>query len=171
MPDAGSPGIAHPITLNDGTTTRTREVTPADLGPIQALHHRCSPISRALRYHAGKPQLTTAGWRVLSDPQRGTTLVTTTEQHTDRIIAMTNVMRTDEQGVGELAVLVEDAWQSKGLGTALTAHAAQVARRAGHHTLTAAVAAGNAPMLHVLENLDAPRTRATGPVLAIQIPL
>lgn len=98
MPDAGSPGIAHPITLNDGTTTRTREVTAADLGPIQALHRRCSPISRALRYHAGKPQLTTAGWRVLSDPQRGTTLVTTTEQHTDRIIAMTNVMRTDEQG-------------------------------------------------------------------------
>ncbi|MGP4001781.1 GNAT family N-acetyltransferase [Streptomyces sp. 8N706] len=162
---------AFPITLTDGTTTRTREATPADLGPIQALHRRCSLGSRALRYHAGKSQLSSAGWRQLSDPGRGTTLVTTTAQRTDRIIAMTNVMRTDQQGVGELAVLVEDAWQSKGLGTALAAHAAEVARRAGHHTLTAAVAAGNAPMLHVLESLDAPPARATGPVLDIQIPL
>ncbi|MGW2559984.1 N-acetyltransferase family protein [Streptomyces sp. NPDC001514] len=171
MPDAGARDAAYPITLTDGTTTRTREVTPADLGPIQALHRRCSPGSRALRYHAGKPELSPAGWRVLSDPQRGTTLVTTTAQCTDHIIAMTNVMRTDQQGVGELAVLIEDAWQFKGLGTALAAHAADVARRDGHHTLTAAVAAENAPMLHVLESLDAPPARAAGPVLDIRIPL
>ncbi|MFF3327392.1 GNAT family N-acetyltransferase [Streptomyces sp. NPDC002889] len=170
MPDAGHLGT-HPITLTDGTPTRTREVTPADLGPVQALHRRCSPISRALRYHAGKAELSSAGWRVLSDPKRGTTLVTTTAECTDRIIAMTNVMRTDQQGVGELAVLIEDEWQSKGLGTALAAHAAHVARRAGHHTLTAAVATVNAPMLHVLEALDAPPVLATGPVVDIHIPL
>ncbi|MGW7367697.1 N-acetyltransferase family protein [Streptomyces sp. NPDC054841] len=171
MPDAGAGGTGHPITLIDGTTTRTREVTPADLGPIQELHRRCSSSSRALRYHTGKPELSRAGWRVLSDPERGTTLVTTTAQHTDRIIAMTNVMRTDQQGVGELAVLIEDAWQFKGLGTGLAAHAADVARRDGHHTLTAAVVASNTPMLHVLESLDAPPTRVGGPVLDINIPL
>jgi GNAT superfamily N-acetyltransferase len=171
MPDAGPRGTTHPITLTDGTATRTREVTPADLGPIQELHRRCSLDSRALRYHAGKPQLSPAGWRLLSDPERGTTLITTTAERTDRIIAMTNVMRTGQQGVGELAVLIEDEWQSKGLGTALAAHAADVARRTGHHTLTAAVAACNEPMLHVLESLDAPHTRAPGPVLDIHIPL
>ncbi|MGW1886069.1 N-acetyltransferase family protein [Streptomyces sp. NPDC001970] len=170
MPDAGRDAV-YPITLTDGTATRTREVTPADLEPVQALHRRCSPGSRAQRYHAGKPELSSAGWRLLSDPERGTTLVTTPAQRTDHIIAMTNVMRTDRQGVGELAVLVEDAWQSKGLGTALAAHAAEVARRAGHHTLTAAVAAANVPMLHVLENLDAPPPRAVGPVFDIDIPL
>ncbi|MFP1625185.1 N-acetyltransferase family protein [Streptomyces sp. 5K101] len=170
MPDVGR-DISHPITLTDGTATRTRKVTPADLEPIQALHRRCSPSSRALRYHAGKPQLSPAGWRLLSDPRRGTTLVTTPAQRTDHIIAMTNVMHTDRQGVGELAVLVEDAWQSKGLGTALAAHAAEVARRAGHHTLTAAVAAQNVPMLHVLESLDAPPPHAVGPVLDIHVPL
>ncbi|WP_351224856.1 GNAT family N-acetyltransferase [Streptomyces sp. NPDC002133] len=170
MPDAGRDAV-YPITLTDGTATRTREVTPADLEPVQALHRRCSPGSRAQRYHAGKPELSSAGWRLLSDPERGTTLVTTPAQHTDHIIAMTNVMRTDRQGVGELAVLVEDAWQSKGLGTALAAHAAEVARRAGHHTLTAAVAADNVPMLHVLESLDAPPPRAVGRVFDINIPL
>jgi GNAT superfamily N-acetyltransferase len=170
MPDVGQ-DTAHPITLTDGTTTRTREVTAADFEPIQALHRRCSPGSRALRYHAGKPQLSPAGWRLLSDPERGTTLVTTPAQRMDHIIAMTNVMRTDRQGVGEFAVLVEDAWQSKGLGTALAAHAAEVARRAGHHTLTATVAAQNVPMLHVLESLDASPPRAVGPVLDIQVPL
>ncbi|MGI5401341.1 N-acetyltransferase family protein [Streptomyces sp. CA-135486] len=171
MPDAGPRGTAHPITLADGTTTRTREVTPDDLGPIQALHHRCSQGSRALRYHAGKPELSPAGWRLLSDPERGTTLVTTTAECRDRIIAMTNVMRTDRPGVGELAVLVEDEWQSKGLGTALAAHAADMARRAGHHALTAVVAAINTPMLHVLESLDAPPVRTPGPVVDVYIPL
>ncbi|MEU2110488.1 GNAT family N-acetyltransferase [Streptomyces sp. NPDC019507] len=171
MSETGTRRTGHPITLADGTPTRTREATPADLGPVQALHRRCSPGSRAMRYHAGTPGLSAAGWRLLCDPQRGTTLVTTTAQRTDRIIAMTNVMRTGRQGVGEFAVLIEDAWQSKGLGTALAAHAAEVARRDGHHTLTAAVAAANVPMLHVLENLDAPPALATGPVLDIEIPL
>ncbi|MGW0777291.1 N-acetyltransferase family protein [Streptomyces sp. NPDC002835] len=170
MPDVGQ-DTAHPITLTDGTATRTREVTPADLEPIQALHRRCSPGSRALRYHTGKPQLSPAGWRLLSDPERGTTLVTTPAQRMDHIIAMTNVMRTDRQGVGEFAVLVEDAWQSKGLGTALAAHAAEVARRAGHRTLTAAVAAQNVPMLRVLKRLDASPPRAAGPVLDFHVPL
>ncbi|NUL33766.1 GNAT family N-acetyltransferase [Streptomyces lunaelactis] len=171
MPDAGPRGTAHAITLTDGTSTRTREVTPDDLGPIQALHRRCSQGSRALRYHTGKPELSPAGWRLLSDPERGTTLVTTTAECRDRIIAMTNVMRTDRPGVGEFAVLVEDEWQSKGLGTALAAHAADVARRDGHHTLTAAVAAVNIPMLHVLERLDGPPIRTPGPVLDVHIPL
>ncbi|MFE7774932.1 GNAT family N-acetyltransferase [Streptomyces sp. NPDC057445] len=171
MPASGPRGTEHPITLTDGTTTRTREATSADLAPIQALHRRCSPGSRALRYHMGKPQLSPAGWRLLSDPERGTTLVTTTAQRTDRIIAMTNVMRTEQHGVGELAVLVEDEWQFKGLGTALAAHAADVARRDGHQVLTASVAADNAPMLHVLESLDAPSTQANGSVLDIRIPL
>jgi RimJ/RimL family protein N-acetyltransferase len=171
MPDACTRGTAYPITLSDGTTTRTREVTPSDLGPIQALHRRCSLDSRAMRYHAGKTVLTPAEWRQLSDPKRGTMLVTSPGLRTDHIIAMTNVMRTDQQGVGELAILIEDAWQYKGLGTALAVHAAAVARQAGHHTLTAVVAAGNAPMLHVLESLDAEPARAMGPVLDIHIPL
>ncbi|CAL9674851.1 hypothetical protein SUDANB105_07799 [Streptomyces sp. enrichment culture] len=171
MPDAGRRETAHPITLTDGTTTRTREATPVDLAPVQELHHRCSLGSRALRYHAGKSGISSAEWRQLSNPERGTTLVTTPADRTDHIIAMTNVMRTDQQGVGELAILVEDAWQARGLGTALVEHAASVARREGHHTLTAVVAASNEPMLHVLEKLEATPTDTTGPVLDLRIPL
>lgn len=167
----GTRGTAHRVTLADGTTTRTREVSPVDLGPVQALHRRCSLDSRVLRYHTGKPGLSHAEWRWLSDPERGATFVTTIAQRTDRIIAMTNVMRTEQQGVGELAILIEDAWQSKGLGTALAAHAITLACRDGYHALTASVAAVNAPMLHVLKNLDASRTCTTGAVLDIRIPL
>ncbi|MEU2156389.1 GNAT family N-acetyltransferase [Streptomyces sp. NPDC019396] len=172
MADGIARGTGHPITLTDGTTTRTREMTPADLAPVQALHRRCSPDSRARRYHTGKPELSRAGWRLLCDPRRGTTLVTTAGRHADHIIAMTNVMRTDRQGVGELAVLIEDTWQFKGLGTALAAHAAEIARSQGHHTLTATVAVDNTPMLHVLESLDAPPALASdGPVIDVRIPL
>ncbi|MEU6589941.1 GNAT family N-acetyltransferase [Streptomyces sp. NPDC046881] len=171
MSDAGRRDAAQSITLPDGTAIRTRAAAPADLVPVQELHRRCSPDSRALRYHAGKSGLSPAEWRQLSAPERGTTLVTTPAERTDHIIAMTNVMRTDQRGVGELAILVEDAWQARGLGTALAEHAATVARREGHHELAAAVAASNKPMLHVLEKLDATLVDATGPVLDIRIPL
>lgn len=169
MPDASRRDGAHSITLPDGAATRTREAAPVDLVPVQELHRRCSPGSRALRYHAGKSGLSPAEWRQLSSPERGTTLVTAPAERADHIIAMTNVMRTDQQGVGELAILVEDAWQARGLGTALAEHAANVARQEGHHALAAAVAASNMPMLHVLEKLDATPIDAAGSVLALRI--
>ncbi|MFJ9818634.1 GNAT family N-acetyltransferase [Streptomyces sp. NPDC101151] len=169
MPDASRRDDAHSITLTDGTATRTRQAAPADLVPVQELHRRCSLGSRALRYHAGRSGLSPAEWRQLSSPERGTTLVTAPAERTGHIIAMTNVMHTDQQGVGELAILVEDAWQARGLGTALAEHAATVARRAGHYALAAAVAVGNKPMLHVLEKLDATAVDAAGPVLDLRI--
>ncbi len=55
MPDASRRDAAHSITLTDGTATRTREAGPVDLVPVQELHRRCSPGSRALRYHAASP--------------------------------------------------------------------------------------------------------------------
>lgn len=169
MPDASRRDDAHSITLTDGTATRTREAAPVDLVPVQELHRRCSLGSRALRYHAGKMGISPAEWRQLSNPERGTTLVTAPAERTEYIIAMTNVMRTDQQGVGELAILVEDAWQARGLGTALAEHAATVARREGHYALAAAVAMSNKPMLHVLEKLDARPVDAEGPVLDLRI--
>ncbi|OQD57666.1 GNAT family N-acetyltransferase [Streptomyces phaeoluteigriseus] len=171
MPDAGRRDAACSITLMDGAATRTREAAPVDLTPVQELHRRCSLGSRALRYNAGKSQLSPAEWHQLSNPERGTTLVTTPAERTDHIIAMTNVMRTHQQGVGELAILVEDGWQARGLGTALAEHAAAVARREGHHTLAATVAVTNKPMLHVLQKLDATAVDTTGPVLDLRIPL
>ncbi|MFJ5018529.1 GNAT family N-acetyltransferase [Streptomyces griseoluteus] len=171
MPDGDRREDAHSIMLIDGTATQTREAAPLDLVPVQELHRRCSLGSRALRYHAGKTGISPAEWRQLSDPERGTTLVTAPAERTEYIIAMTNVMRTDQQGVGELAILVEDAWQARGLGTALAEHAATVARREGHHALAATVAASNKSMLHLLEKLDAAPVETTGPVLDLRIPL
>ncbi|WP_332845899.1 GNAT family N-acetyltransferase [Streptomyces herbicida] len=89
--------------------------------------------------------------------------MTTPVERVDHIIATTHGMRTDQQGVGELAIPVEDAWQARGLGTAPAEHAATVARREGHHALPTAVAASNKRMLHVPQKLDATQVDAPGP--------
>ncbi|MGA5347493.1 GNAT family N-acetyltransferase [Streptomyces griseoincarnatus] len=169
MPDTDRREDIHSITLSDGTATRTREAAPVDLAPVQELHRRCSLGSRALRYHAGKSGISPAEWRQLSSPGRGTTLVTTPAERTEHIIAMTNVMRTDQQGVGELAILIEDTWQARGLGTALAEHATTVARRDGHHALAATVTVSNKPMLHLLKKLNAAPVETTGPVHDLRI--
>jgi GNAT superfamily N-acetyltransferase len=54
------------------------------------------------------------------------------------------------RGVAEVAVVVDDAWQGRGLGARLLACAASLARLHGYSTLTASVLADNAPAIRML---------------------
>ncbi len=53
-------------------------------------------------------------------------------------------------GVAEVAVVVEDAWQGRGLGPRLLDCAVALARVHGVHTLVATVLADNAPAVRML---------------------
>ncbi|MGC9307384.1 MAG: GNAT family N-acetyltransferase [Thermoplasmatota archaeon] len=53
----------------------------------------------------------------------------------------------------EVAVVVRDDWQGRGVGTALLQHLASVAERHGITTLTAEVTQGNEAMLHLFDRL------------------
>jgi len=55
-----------------------------------------------------------------------------------------------EPGRAEIAFVVVDAWQGRGIGTMLLRHLVGIARDASLKELTAAVLAENAPMLRVL---------------------
>jgi RimJ/RimL family protein N-acetyltransferase len=56
-----------------------------------------------------------------------------------------------EPGRAEVAFTVIDAYQKKGLGTALMRHIAAIGREAGLRELVAEVLSDNAPMLKVFE--------------------
>ena len=91
----------------------------------------------------------------MSCGHRGGTLVAVNEQA--RIVALGNVFpdSTDLAGrTAEVALLVEDDYQGRGVGTLLLRHELDLARRLGFEEVVAVVLAENAGMLHLLERTD-----------------
>lgn len=60
---------------------------------------------------------------------------------------------TRQDGEAEVAVVVRDDWQGRGVGTALLRRLIDVAERHGVTALTAEVTRGNEPMLHLFDRL------------------
>ncbi|HEU4422734.1 MAG TPA: GNAT family N-acetyltransferase [Pilimelia sp.] len=69
-----------------------------------------------------------------------------------RLVAMATLV--GEGDLAEVALLVEDAWQRRGLGTALLRRLAALAARGGYAALVAHTYADNVPMLRALRRLD-----------------
>jgi methylglyoxal synthase/L-amino acid N-acyltransferase YncA len=144
------------VVLVDGTEVIVRPAAPDDLDRVVELHGRCSMTTRLRRYLGGSrtPSEATLG-RMLA-PANGHTLVV--ENGGGRIVAMASLMWTvndGEVGTCELAVLVEDAWQQRRLGTLLTRRLLGVAERAGMARVQAVVHASNAAMIRIVTALCA----------------
>ncbi|MCM2388820.1 GNAT family N-acetyltransferase, partial [Streptomyces albipurpureus] len=96
-------------------------------------------------------------WEHLCDPGRGTTLITRPIHEPGRFIALSHLMRTEATSVREMGLLVEDEWQARGLGTALTRSIVDLART---HTLdcevvTVMTGSDNRRMLSILSRMGA----------------
>ena len=122
---------------------------PEDADALADMHQRCSERTRYLRY------VTFGEWRDvqlrrLAGGHRGATLVAMSESGS--IVAVANVFPDSEQPdrAAEIALLVEDAYQSRGVGSALLHRQIALARRLGFREVVAVVLAENAAMLGLL---------------------
>ncbi len=140
-------------------TVWIRLARPEDADPVAALHERCSARSRYQRYFA-LPDWRDIQLRRLAGGHRGATLVAMSRD--GDIIGLGNVFpespgdgEPDEppagRGTAEIALLVEDAHQGEGVGTAMLRHMLQVAAGMGFTRVVAHVLAANAGMLRLLE--------------------
>src|SRR5207244_2672427 len=102
------------VLLPDGAELTVRPADAQDTGAVRQLHERCSARGRYRRYLAGSGVPSDAALRRLLTPANGYTLVAETQ---DQIVALTNVLWDGPEA--ELGILVADAWQRRGLGTAL----------------------------------------------------
>ncbi|MGW0513516.1 N-acetyltransferase family protein [Streptomyces olivaceoviridis] len=155
----------------DGRVARTRPAVPADHAAVNAMHERCSPESRYRRYQTARLGLTDAEWRSLTGPGRGLSWVTHPAGAPGRIVAATHVLRTSAAGDGELAILVEDSWQSLGLGTSLIRQALREAGRLGMASVHVMTHRDNHRMLSICRSLGALVTHAEGPAVDLTLPL
>jgi GNAT superfamily N-acetyltransferase len=128
---------------------RLRDADARDLAGLDEMLARCTIRTTALRFNVPVPRLPRAYADAISS-RNGLHVVAERE---GSIVALASCVD------GELAVLVEDAWQGCGLGTRLLE---ELVARAGRSRLTADVAYGNPRMLRLLRRL-APTRVSAGP--------
>ncbi|NUT34948.1 MAG: GNAT family N-acetyltransferase [Hamadaea sp.] len=137
------------LLLPDGVELTVRPALPSDLDAVADMHARCSPASLYRRYLAGTRGPSAAQLTRLLEPRRGGTLVATDAQ--GRIIAFANLVGEGE--IAEAAVLVEDSWQRRGIGTALLRRLVSLARPADFAAVLLHTHAENTAMLRTVRRL------------------
>jgi RimJ/RimL family protein N-acetyltransferase len=154
------------VLLRDGTQMVVRPLERRDGEAVQAMHERCSQTSRRARYFSAKPSLPQRALDLFCEPSYGVTLVA--EGPDGSILALAHLVHVLDPGVAELAFLVEDAWQGRGLGRALTDLLLALGRDRGLVELRATVLADNARMRRLLTTVGG-RTRRTDDPSVVEI--
>ncbi|MEV4560205.1 GNAT family N-acetyltransferase [Kitasatospora sp. NPDC049285] len=145
------PQVAARISRPAGDDLTVRRATPEDKPAALAMHARCSPESLRRRYH-GPVRDADRYLDHLLDPRHGQTLAVETAQ--GRLVALAHLMWDDEGA--EIALLVEDAWQRRGLGVDLVRRMAALALEAGVRTVYAVTTSSNTGLISTMRRLEAP---------------
>lgn len=137
------------VQLTDGCEVVLRATTTADAPLVAALHARCSPQTRSRRALSTQPVLSPAelGRLVGADGECIGVLALTTDG--GAAVGLANLSAAPA-GAGEIAVVVEDAWQGRGVGTALTRKLVQRARTDQLSELVAITQADNHGLTRML---------------------
>ena len=156
-----TPGKPETVALRDGTTVTIRPICPDDASRLQALFHRLSPESIALRFLGQPKDLPLEQARQLAnvDYQKRMALVAT-RQHGDEehIIAVARyaVDATGQPDLAEAAIVVEDEYQKRGLGTLLLTRLVAYAQKHGIHAFRATVRHDNTQILRFVRHSGLP---------------
>ncbi|MFB7836030.1 GNAT family N-acetyltransferase [Streptomyces sp. NPDC056056] len=153
------------------TETITRPATLADYDAVNQLHDRSSLASRFARYQSARRDLRFAEWNHLTNPDRATSWVSHPRHSPQDIVATLNLVRTTDASTAELGLLIEDDWQGRGLGKALTAQARAAARNLGCSSLVVMTGADNVRMLKIMRGLGATPARTGGTTLDFSLPV
>ncbi|KNB53870.1 GNAT family N-acetyltransferase [Streptomyces caatingaensis] len=142
------------LTLPEGDEVTVRRAGAGDLAAARAMHERCSPATLALRYH-GPVRDPAAADRYLAhllSPRFGRTLAAYTAS--GRLVALGHLLWDGEET--EVALLVEDAWQRRGVGSELLGRLTALAREAGCESVYAVTQASNTGMVAAMRSLGLP---------------
>jgi ribosomal protein S18 acetylase RimI-like enzyme len=128
-----------------------RQARPGDCEAIRAFLAGLSPRSRYLRFFTGAPSVTESMLRLLAGGGAGTDVVLATAAGS----VIGHAMAADTTGsrgtrVTDIGVAVADAWQGRGVGSALTRALADRARARGATALVMDVLAENQQVLAMI---------------------
>lgn len=164
-------GPVREVELADGTRVDLLPMVPGDAAGLRRFHRTLSDATTYLRFFAVHRDLSAR------EVERFTHV-----DHRDReavtarvggeIVGVARFERLKDATEAEVAFVVADGWQGRGLGSAMFADLVERAIAAGVRTLVADTLAGNARMLAVFRHAGLPvSTRIDGSVLHLRMDL
>lgn len=137
--------------LRDGSPVDIRALRPTDEGEMLAALEHTSVQSLQRRFFAMKRHFSEKerAYFMNVDFRNHVALVVLAEDAGHQTIVGGGRYVVVEPGQAEMAFVVVDAWQGRGIGSLLMRHLIEIARAAGLHELTAEVLAENVQMLSV----------------------
>ena len=125
---------------------------PSDRDIEQQFIRKLSPLSRYYRFHTALRELSPYlldRFTQVNYPDEMALIATVFEGNHEREIGVARYARGPGANCAEIAVVVADAWQGKGIGTRLLSTLTDAARQHGIAGFTADVLADNKRMLAV----------------------
>jgi acyl-CoA hydrolase/RimJ/RimL family protein N-acetyltransferase len=135
--------------LNDGTQINFRAVHPTDEARARDLFYKLSQGTIYYRFMSRAKVVPRKQIQdfVYIDHRNDVTLVgTLSEAHGEDIIAIGSYYLDPRTNLAEVAFVVHDQWQNRGIGTFLLQQLIRIARRSGIRGFTAEVLSENRPM-------------------------
>ena len=144
-----------PVALRDGTRVRMRPIRPDDAPRLVALYDRLSRDTRYQRFFSVMRRLPPDWARFLADVDYRARLglVVEAPDDPDTLIAVARYEPAGEPGTAEVAFVVQDGWQDRGLGTVLFRELLDAAAVNGIERFRAWVLADNRRMLDLVGRL------------------
>ena len=139
------------VVVADGGTVHLRPIRPSDGDALVAFHGALSARTRYLRYFSAYPRI----------PERDLVRFTHVDHDSrvafvallgDKIIAVGRYERAPDTDEAEVAFVVADAHQGRGIGSVLLEHLAAAGRERGVKRFNAVVLAENSAMVRVFRD-------------------
>ncbi|MEV0500044.1 GNAT family N-acetyltransferase [Streptomyces spectabilis] len=139
------------LTLAEGNDITVSRADTADLDAAKAMHGRCSPRTLGMRYHGPVGDADRYLNHLLS-PRFGRTLAARTAS--GRVVGLGHLLWDGDET--EIALLVEDEWQRRGVGRELLARLVSMAVEAGCDNVYAVTQSSNTGMVAAMRGLALP---------------
>ena len=156
MPTDSYPGqIQQSVVLSDGARVFIRLIRPADERRLEELYSRLSEHTAYQRFFTLRRRLPPAWYHFFANVDYRRRLALVAEHDTTtgpELIGVGRYEPTDDPEMAEVAFVVEDGWQGRGLGTALLDELLAAAQARGIRRFRAYVLADNHRMLRLLES-------------------
>ena len=157
IPQLVDPGALLSATheIDDGARIRLRLTRPSDAGMVRAFLEDLSPATRERRFLHPVPTVAESTVRHFTfyDPRRRLVMAACVPvDGTERIAGVADAAFL-ETGLAEIGVVIDDAYQQRGLGKLLSEAVAALAIKRGATHLKAHMLPGNTPMLRLFERL------------------
>ncbi|MFJ7208872.1 GNAT family N-acetyltransferase [Streptomyces sp. NPDC098789] len=139
------------LTLPEGNEITVRRADGSDLPAARAMHDRCSERTLGLRYHGPVADADRYLGHLLS-PRFGRTLAATTAS--GKLVALGHLLWDGDET--EVALLIEDDWQRRGIGSELLGRLVSMAVEARCDSVYAVTQASNTGMVAAMRGLGLP---------------